>query len=277
MAFQRQVGELRAPARARPPSSPRSRRRRSPASLGARDRHPVVTVLDEIHVADLVDLDRRHSTRPGAGHARRAPSVPDPGREVGRKLRSKLAGTVDRPDDRVERDRLQAEPSLSSAPERLDHLLEGEDQIDVAGLTPQARRKPRQHPAAACPRKVASRILAGKARVRHRSSLAPRLYFNFSVLTAGLPYVGSLLRGAPRQGSCPQRQGNPGSARRQRWSLSRPLCSPPLPPSGRPVEAPTGRRPLPRASAARRGRSASGGPAAGSAGSIGFRATTPEA
>ena len=61
---------------------------------------------------------------------------------TGRNSRSKsrLRPTV--PDDRVERDRLQAQRLLADAPERLDDLVEGQDQVDVAGL-PRSRRPSR--------------------------------------------------------------------------------------------------------------------------------------
>ena len=45
-----------------------------------------------------------------------------------------LAAAVDRADDRVDVDRLQAELTLAPPSERLDHLLERQDHVDVAGF-----------------------------------------------------------------------------------------------------------------------------------------------
>ena len=51
---------------------------------------------------------------------------------------------VDRADDRVELDDLQAALALARAAERLHDLLEGQDQRDVVGLAPQPATEVRQ-------------------------------------------------------------------------------------------------------------------------------------
>src|ERR671917_564658 len=48
-----------------------------------------------------------------------------------------VARPVDRADDRVERDRLEPERDLAGHAERLDDLVERQDQRDVVGLAPQ--------------------------------------------------------------------------------------------------------------------------------------------
>ena len=80
-----------------------------------RDRYAVVAVADEVHVADPVDVDRRH--RLAAAHRLRDP-LPAPlarGGRWGGSCGRTRAGAVDRADDRVEGDRLQAQPALARA------------------------------------------------------------------------------------------------------------------------------------------------------------------
>ena len=103
----------------------------------ARDRDPVVAVDDEVQVADAVDVDRRHVG--AAAHRGRdpLPAPPDPVRGRPEAAVEVPARAVDGADDRVEIDRPQAEAALAAAPERLDHLVEGEDEVDVVGLAPQ--------------------------------------------------------------------------------------------------------------------------------------------
>src|SRR4029079_15462445 len=60
-----------------------------------------------------------------------------------------LALAVDRPHDRAEIDRLQPQPALAAAPERLDDLLERKDHVDVARLAPQRGGHARHRPAPA--------------------------------------------------------------------------------------------------------------------------------
>ena len=72
---------------------------------------------------------------------------------------------VDRADDRVEVDRLQAETTLAAPPERLDHLVEGQDQADVVGLAAQPGGEPRELLAPARAAEVGLRVLGRKASV----------------------------------------------------------------------------------------------------------------
>ena len=61
-----------------------------------------------------------------------------------------LARAVDGPDDRVERDQLQAEPPLAGPAERAHHLLEGEDVVHVVGpAQPRGQARKRAPPARA--------------------------------------------------------------------------------------------------------------------------------
>ena len=131
----------------------------------ARDRDPVVAVDDEVQRADAVDVDRRHVG--AAAHRRRdpLPAPADPVRGGAEAAVEVAARAVDGADDRVEVDRLQAEAPLAPAAERLDHLVEGQDEVDVVGLAPQPRREARELVPAPGAAEVGLRVLVGEARV----------------------------------------------------------------------------------------------------------------
>jgi hypothetical protein len=103
-------------------------------------RDAMVAVADEVHVPDPVDVDRRH---PLAAPDRLRDPLPPPLHAARGRAKApiELAGAVDRADDRVERDRLEPEPPLALATERLDHLVEGQDQVYVARLSPEPARE----------------------------------------------------------------------------------------------------------------------------------------
>ena len=116
-------------------------------AVRARHRHPVVAVLDEVQVADPVDVDRRHRL---AAPARRGDPLParahvGGGAEVAVEL---AAPAVDGADDRVERDHLHAEVALAGAAERRDDLLEREHERDVVGLGAELLGDPAERAAA---------------------------------------------------------------------------------------------------------------------------------
>ena len=99
-------------------------------------------VLDEVQVGDPVRRRSAASPRRGGWPRRCAPSARAGAAYVGRKLRSNSRVAVDGPDDRVELDHLQPELALAATSERLDDLVEGEDDVDVVGLAAQAGREP---------------------------------------------------------------------------------------------------------------------------------------
>ena len=101
---------------------------------GQGDRHPVVAVARR-------SAGRRPGTRRSAGSdsprrwARASRSHRSRTRlEVGRNRRSKSRLRVHGADHGVQLDRLQAERPLAAQPERGDHLVERQDQVDVVGL-----------------------------------------------------------------------------------------------------------------------------------------------
>ena len=134
----------------------------------AGDRDPVVAVDDEVQGADPVDVDRRHVG--AAAHRGRdpLPAPADPVRGRAEAAVELAARAVDRADDRVELDRLEPEPALAAAPERLDDLVEGKDQVDVVGLAAKPRREAGELVAAPCAAEVGLRVLGGKAGVHRR-------------------------------------------------------------------------------------------------------------
>src|SRR5947209_9927817 len=107
----------------------------------AGDRDAVVAVPDEVHLADAVHGDRRQrvAAAHGGGDALPARAHPRRGRP---ELAVEAAAAVDGADDRVERDRVQAEVALAHASQRGDDLVEGEDHVDVPALAGQEAGEP---------------------------------------------------------------------------------------------------------------------------------------
>ena len=64
---------------------------------------------------------------------------------------------------------------LGHPAQRLDDLVEGQHEVDVAGLQAQCRRQPGEHAAAARAQEVVLRVVAGKAGVP-RDGHAPKCY-----------------------------------------------------------------------------------------------------
>lgn len=132
--------------------------------LGAGDGDAVVAVLDEVGVGDPVDADRGHrlAAAPGGRDPLEAAAGAAGG---GAEATVELAAAVDRSDDRVERDRLQAEPALAAAAEGLDDLLEREDRDLRAGLALEAVGEPRERPPPPGAGEVELRVGLGEAGV----------------------------------------------------------------------------------------------------------------
>jgi hypothetical protein len=90
-------------------------------------------------------------------------------------LAVELPRAVHRADDRVQRDDLRAEPALAGAPERVDHLLEREDDVDIAGLAPQPAHDARHRPAPARAQEVVLDVGADEAGANHALALGSRV------------------------------------------------------------------------------------------------------
>jgi hypothetical protein len=115
----------------------------------------VVAVADEVHVADLERGDRGQRVA-AAHHARDALPAPAHLRRGGAELAVEATAlAVDGPDDRVERDRLQAEVALADAAELGHDLVEGQHDVDVAAGHP---AQPAQRLGAARAQEVVLRV-----------------------------------------------------------------------------------------------------------------------
>src|SRR5687767_7036671 len=108
----------------------------------------MVAILDEVELADPVDVDRRHAFAAALGGGDALPARAHAARG-GAKAPVELAAAVDRAHDRVERDRLLAEPALTAAAKGAHHLLEGQDHVHIARLAAQASGELRERAVAA--------------------------------------------------------------------------------------------------------------------------------
>ena len=129
-----------------------------------RNRHAVVAVADEVQLTDPEHGDRRHRL---AAALRLRDPLPAAADSAGRGTEAavELARAVDGADDRVKRDGLEPEPALAPVTERLDHLVEGEDQVDVVGLAAQPAGQAGELLVPARAAEVALGVLGGKAGV----------------------------------------------------------------------------------------------------------------
>jgi hypothetical protein len=91
----------------------------------------VVSVLDEVHLPDLVEVDRREVLAPSYGGGQPLEAVAG---EIagGPEAPVEAGATVDRADDVVQRDLAQPERDLAATAERAHHLIEGEQHVQVA-------------------------------------------------------------------------------------------------------------------------------------------------
>ena len=104
----------------------------------AGDGDAVVAVADEVHVADAVDGDRRQGLAAARGVGDPLPARADArGRRAELAVEAAVRPAVDRAQDRVELDRLQPDVALLDPPERVDDLLERQDDVDVARVAAQ--------------------------------------------------------------------------------------------------------------------------------------------
>ena len=90
---------------------------------GYRDRHAVVTVLDEVQAADAVHLDRRDHRAAPVSLIEQLPPLPVAVRD-GPEPTVEVARLLDRPDHRIRPDGPQAQIELAAEAQRADHLAE---------------------------------------------------------------------------------------------------------------------------------------------------------
>jgi hypothetical protein len=106
-----------------------------------------MAVDDEMQVTDAVHLDRRNRLTSALGQRQPLPSLPDTARG-GPEVPVEVAPGIYRAHHGIQPDRLQPQRPLPGAPQRRDHLVEGQDEVDVIGLTAQPAGQPGQDLAA---------------------------------------------------------------------------------------------------------------------------------
>ena len=143
-----------------------------------------MTVLHEMHLADPVDVDRRHRNAAATGGRDPLPASAYSGR--GRpEVPIELAALASHcPDDRVEPDRLDAEVTFAAPSERLHDLLERQHRGHVVRLEPQPSSDLRQSAATALPREIRLCVLLWQSSVHHGLTTVVRR-------AAGGPIIGS--------------------------------------------------------------------------------------
>ena len=126
----------------------------SPQRAGHRD--AVMAVLDEVQLADPVDVDRRQRPRRGGGRRRsdsQRPRTPVGGRPEG--AVEGAGGAIDRADDRVQPDLLHAEVGLAGRPSAATTSSNGSIGETSSGSAAQARGDQRERAPAALAVEVA--------------------------------------------------------------------------------------------------------------------------
>jgi hypothetical protein len=132
MALQRQVSQPYLAIRAQLGEHLGHVRLDVPMAESVGHRYPVVPVLHEVELADSVDVDRRHRLALALREVDALPALTHAWRGWA-EVAVEFARAVDGPDDRVERDHLQAKGSLAHPAQRLHDLLEREDVVHVVG------------------------------------------------------------------------------------------------------------------------------------------------
>jgi hypothetical protein len=107
-------------------------------------RDTVVAVLDEVELADAVDVDGREFDPLPAGGRHALPAPPYLVRHRTERPVEAARTAIDRPDDRVEPDLLHAEIALPAPAERRHDLLERQQRRHVVRLGTQTRGDARQ-------------------------------------------------------------------------------------------------------------------------------------
>lgn len=156
VALERQVAELDRAVGAHPRDHLHHPRVDPIAALGAGDGHAVVAVAHEVHVGHPVDVDGRHRLPAplGAGDPLEAPAHTAGGGAEGA---VELLAAVDRPDDRVQRDGLDAQVVSETRPSAATTSSNG----SISSTSPESRRSA-----------AASRASVRWRRARRKSSWA---------------------------------------------------------------------------------------------------------
>jgi hypothetical protein len=108
----------------------------------------VVTVGDEVQVADPVHVNGRDRLAAPLGQGEPLPAFPYPA-AGGAEAAVEVPAGVHRADDGLQPDDLQAQPPLTPPAEGREHLVERKDEADVIRGTAQPLSQPGQHLAAA--------------------------------------------------------------------------------------------------------------------------------
>ena len=127
------------------------------------DRHAVVPVAHEVQLADAVDRDRRERLAAALGLGDPLPARRAPAGSWGGSARSKSCVRSTVPTIESSGDGLQPEVELADEAERLDDLVEREDEADVVGLAAQPPREVGEQPRPPRPGEVALRVRGGEA------------------------------------------------------------------------------------------------------------------
>ena len=113
----------------------------------------MVAVPHEVHVADAVQRDRRDGVASALGRSQAKPAFPYPtGRRA--ELTVEVSWAVNGSDDALDRDELKPDVALTNRAESVHHLVEGQDEADIIGFTPEALRQAHHDLASAGPLEV---------------------------------------------------------------------------------------------------------------------------
>ena len=138
----------------------------------AAHRDAVVAVAHEVEVAELVDVDRRERLPGAALQGHPLPPLAAPVRR-GPEPAVEVAHLVDRADDRVHRDHLQAQGALAAPAQCLDHLGEGEGLVALVGVVPHPARELGEDLVPSHAQEVVLGVRTRRSRVSHHDDIVP--------------------------------------------------------------------------------------------------------
>jgi hypothetical protein len=104
------------------------------------DGYPVVAIADEMQAPDTVDLDRRDRRAAALSERKLHPAFTHPAGS-GPEVTVEVAPGIDRPGDRVQRYRPQAQLPLAAPAKRAGDLVEPQELVAARGLTAHAMRQ----------------------------------------------------------------------------------------------------------------------------------------
>ena len=125
-----------------------------------------MAVADEMQAADAVDLDRRDRRAAPLGQGHLLPAFPHPagGRP---EVPVEVTPGVDRPGDRVQPYRLQAQLPLATPAERAGDLVEPQEVVAAVGLAAQAVRQSGQDVVPPRPEEVILGVCPRESGIEH--------------------------------------------------------------------------------------------------------------